>query len=155
MEQQGPQAERGDQAAPSPAEGQRAEQSERPEGERGERTGRRSRRGGRRRRREPGETSAGGEQRPENGSFEGGGPSQGPAPESAPESAPAREFAAPRDMPRPQPGSFDFERVPERAVERIPAPAAALPVVRPPHEVQEWTPSPPSDATRAEPRNEP
>ncbi len=155
MEQQGPQADRGDQAAPSPAEGQRAEQSERPEGERGERTGRRSRRGGRRRRREPGETFAGGEQRPENGSFEGGGPSQGPAPESAPESAPAREFAPPRDMPRPQPGSFDFERVPERAVERMPAPAAALPVVRPPHEVQEWTPSPPSDATRAEPRNEP
>ena len=77
LEQQGPQAERGDQAAPSPAEGQRAEQSERPEGERGERTGRRSRRGGRRRRREPGETFAGGEQRPENGSFEGGGPIAG------------------------------------------------------------------------------
>jgi len=58
-------------------------------------------------------------------------------------------------MPRPQPGSFDFERVPERAAERPPAHPAAMPIVRPPHEVQEWTPAPPSDATRAEPRNEP
>ena len=55
----------------------------------------------------------------------------------------------------PQPGSFDFERVPERAAERTQAPPAALPIVRPLHEVQEWTPTPPSDATRAEPRNEP
>jgi ribonuclease E len=154
VEPQGSQAERGDQTGPSPAEGQRPVPSERPEGERGERTGRRSRRGGRRRRREPGETS-GGDQRPGNDSFDGVDTSQAPAAALAPESSPAREFAPPRDMPRPQPGSFDFERVPERAAERTPAPLAALPVVRAPHEVQEWTPSPPSDATRAEPRNEP
>jgi len=138
-----------------PVDGQQAEQAERPEGERGERTGRRSRRGGRRRRREPGE-SAGGEQRPENGSFDaGGGGPQAPASESAPDFAAARESAPPRATPAPQPGSFDFERVPERAAERTQAPPAALPVVRPPHEMQEWTPAPPSDATRAEPRNEP
>jgi ribonuclease E len=135
-----------------PVDGQQAEQAARPEGERGERTGRRSRRGGRRRRREPGETIGGGEPRPDNGSSEeSGAPSQGPTSESAPDFAPARESVPERDMPRPQPGSFDFERVPERAQ----APPAALPIVRPPHEVQEWTPTPPSDATRAEPRNEP
>jgi len=138
-----------------PVDGQQAEQAERPEGERGERTGRRSRRGGRRRRREPGE-SAGGEQRPGNGSFDAGsGGPQAPASESAPDFAAARESEPPRATPAPQPGSFDFERVPERAAERTQAPPAALPVVRPPHEMQEWTPTPASDATRAEPRNEP
>ncbi len=153
-QQRAPQAPRADMPA-GPVDGQQADQAARPEGERGERTGRRSRRGGRRRRREPGE-SVGGEQRPENGSFEGGSaPSQATVSESAPDFSPAREIAPPRDMPRPQPGSFDFERVPERAVERAPAPPAAMPIVRPPHEVQEWTPTPPSDATRAEPRNEP
>jgi len=153
-QQRAPQPPRNDMTA-GPVEGQQAEQPVRPEGERGERTGRRSRRGGRRRRREPGETF-GGEQRPENGSVEdGGAPSQAPASESAADFSPARESAPPRDTPPPQPGSFDFERVPERAAERAQAPPAALPIVRPPHEVQEWTPTPPSDATRAEPRNEP
>jgi ribonuclease E len=153
-QQRAPQPPRTDTSA-GPVDGRQAEQTERPEGERGERTGRRSRRGGRRRRREPGETF-GGEQRPENGSFEGGGaPSPAPASESAPAFSPARESAPERDMPPPQPGSFDFERVPERAAERIQAPPASVPIVRPPHEVQEWTPTPPSDATRAEPRNEP
>jgi hypothetical protein len=72
------------------------------------------------------------------------------------------------ESPPPVPGAFDFERIPERVIERPaavtppPAPAAApppapaaLPVARPPHEVQEWTPLPPSDANRAEPRNDP
>jgi len=149
-QQRAPQPPRNDMPA-GPADGQQAAQAERPEGERGERTGRRSRRGGRRRRREPGE-SFGAEQRPENGSFDAGGSApQAPASESAPDFSPARETAPPRDVSRPQPGSFDFERVPDRAQ----APPAALPVARAPHEVQEWTPTPPSDATRAEPRNEP
>jgi len=153
-QQRAPQPPRTDTSA-GPIDSQQAGQTERPEGDRGERTGRRSRRGGRRRRREPGDTP-GGEQRPENGSFEGGG-AQSPAPAfaSAPDSSPARESVPPRDMPPPQAGSFDFERVPERAAERTQAPPAAVPIVRPLHEVQEWTPTPPSDATRAEPRNEP
>jgi ribonuclease E len=144
------------------------DQPERTEGERGERTGRRSRRGGRRRRREPGE-SFGGEQRAEGGApIEGGDAPEAPraaapawAPPSSPSDgsapAPAPAFEAP---PPPVSGSFDFERVPERAIERpaavtTPPAPPALPVVRPPHEVQEWTPLPPNDATRAEPRNEP
>jgi hypothetical protein len=52
-------------------------------------------------------------------------------------------------------GSFDFERVPERVIERAPVEPPALPIVRPPHDVQEWTPAPPSDATREAPRDEP
>jgi hypothetical protein len=157
-------------------EGQRTDQPERIEGERGERTGRRSRRGGRRRRREPGE-SFGGEQRAEGAPVDGGDIADAPRP-AAPAWAPAfnesESSAQPPkpapvfEAPPPVPGSFDFERVPERASERpaavtppsapaaAPPPApASVPVVRPPHEVQEWTPLPPSDATRAEPRNEP
>jgi hypothetical protein len=63
-----------------------------------------------------------------------------------------------REQPPPSPhiGSFDFERVPERvAVERPPVESPSMPIVRPPHDVQEWTPGPPSDATREAPRNEP
>jgi ribonuclease E len=163
-------------AVGQPMEGQRTDQPERIEGERGERTGRRSRRGGRRRRREPGE-SFGGEQRAEGAPVDGGDTADAPRP-AAPAWAPAfnesESSAQPPkpapvfEAPPPVPGSFDFERVPERASERpaavtppsapaaAPPPApASVPVVRPPHEVQEWTPLPPSDATRAEPRNEP
>ncbi|MGB5102794.1 MAG: Rne/Rng family ribonuclease [Steroidobacteraceae bacterium] len=49
----------------------------------------------------------------------------------------------------------DVAAAPEaRPVER-PVEAAPLPIVRPPHEVQEWTPGPPNDATREAPRSEP
>ena len=143
--------------SPPQGDGPRPDQPERAEGERGERSGRRSRRGGRRRRRDGGE-SFGAEQR-----AEGAPPAEGsPVPPSA---SPAREFEParsapppPRDdgAPPPRIGSFDFERVPERvAVDRAPAEPAALPIVRPPHDVQEWTPTPSSDATREAPRNEP
>ncbi len=115
---------------------QRGEQPERAEGER---TGRRSRRGGRRRRRDGGE-QFGGEPRGE------GRPTEAAAPAA---SAAGGDFAA------PGPRSFDFGRPPEGPVERPPVEAAPLPVVRPPHEVQEWTPGPPSDATREAPRSEP
>ena len=118
--------------------GSRPERTERPEGERSERGGRRSRRGGRRRRREPGEA--------------------GGAPESAGSEGPETS----RDDGAPGPQSFDFERAPApsttapRPVEATPPAreAAAAPVVaaapRP-----EWTPTPPSDATREGPRSEP
>jgi ribonuclease E len=98
---------------------------DRPERQDGERGGRRSRRGGRRRRRDPGEMGAG---------QEGAGESE------APESAGAEGG--------PESQSFDFGR-------SAPAPAPMpAPVVA--HEPrQEWTPAPPSDATREGPRSEP
>jgi ribonuclease E len=115
--------------------GARPDRTERPEGERGERGGRRSRRGGRRRRREPGE--AGG----------------------APESAGSEGPEASRDEGAPGPQSFDFERAPvttPRPVEATPPerePAAVPVAVSAPR--PEWTPTPPSDATREGPRSEP
>ena len=147
-------------------------QGDRPEGERSERSGRRSRRGGRRRRRDGGEGQPGGEQRADGGQQDFGGESGGDAPQYsgqpsfAPEAPrPPREFAppvqqeAPRQAPPPSPapvsapqtGSFDFAHRPEPVRFEPPPP----PAVRPPHEVQEWTPSPPNDATRETPRNEP
>ena len=116
----------------------RPDRTERPEGERSERGGRRSRRGGRRRRREPGE--AGG----------------------APESAGGEGPEGARDEGAPGPQSFDFERAP--APSPAPRPAEATPpareaaaptpaVVAAPR--PEWTPTPPSDATREGPRSEP
>lgn len=132
-------------------EGQRGVQQ--PERAEGERTGRRSRRGGRRRRRDGGEQFGGeqfgGEQRGE------GRPADAAAPAPA---AVGGDFAA-----GPEPRSFDFgqaregpvERPVDRPVERPPVEAAPLPIVRPPHDVQEWTPGPPSDATREVPRSEP
>jgi ribonuclease E len=163
-----------------PQEGQRPEQGDRPEGERSERGGRRSRRGGRRRRREPGEGYAGGEQRNEAAGQDDSSVarSQDPGAESRAEGAPepgdqARpqraQFAPSQDFARPaspqdqgysapapegqapRSGSFDFEHRPEPVRYEPPA----LPVVRPPHDVQEWTPAPPNDATREAPRNEP
>jgi ribonuclease E len=163
-----------------PIEGQRPEQGDRPEGERSERTGRRSRRGGRRRRREPGDASAGGEQRGEgNGSGEmnaaqpeerGAEPRNAmteaepqaqprpareqfsPAAPGAPVAPQAPAYTAPTPAAEaPRPGTFDFEHRPEPVRYEPPA----LPVVRPPHDVQEWTPAPPNDATREAPRDEP
>ncbi len=119
----------------------RPDRTERPEGERSERGGRRSRRGGRRRRREPGEA--------------------GGAPESAGREGPEVS----RDDGAPGPQSFDFERAPVPAA--APRPAEAAPPVREaasatvaaPVTVSaprpEWTPTPPSDATREGPRSEP
>jgi ribonuclease E len=160
-----------------PAETQRPEQGERPEGERGERTGRRSRRGGRRRRRDPGEASAGGEQRGDSPGSADSNASQsaergaavrsepipteaqarpGTVPEQSTPAAPAIPQAPAYTAPSPaagspRPGAFDFEHRPE-PVRYEPPP---LPVVRPPHDVQEWTPAPPNDATREAPRDEP
>jgi ribonuclease E len=163
-----------------PQEGQRPEQGDRPEGERSERGGRRSRRGGRRRRREPGEGYAGGEQRNESAGTDDSsvtrteGAGAEPRPEGAHQPreqarpqreqfAPSPDFArpaSPQDQPysapapegqAPRSGSFDFEHRPEPVRYEPPA----LPVVRPPHDVQEWTPAPPNDATREAPRNEP
>ena len=54
-------------------------------------------------------------------------------------------------MSAPQTGSFDFAHRPEPVRYEPPPP----PAVRPPHDVQEWTPSPPNDATREGPRDEP
>jgi ribonuclease E len=133
----------------------RQDRPERPEGERG---GRRSRRGGRRRRRDSGEAGA---------SQEGAGESEAP------------EMAG--DEGSPESRSFDFERTtpldsqqprPPQQQSRPadfvpPAMAAAAPAsepAAPPREAapapvseprQEWTPAPPSDATREGPRSEP
>jgi ribonuclease E len=173
-DQQGSPAQRTEGAAPQ-AEGQRVEPSERMEGERGERTGRRSRRGGRRRRRDSGESVAN-EPRSEGAAIEGSDATAAPPtrrPSFTPASTPASTAVEPSPPPAPEAtqrvsGAFDFERVPERATERsgspAPAPAAATPAgpapagspsPPPSHEVQEWTPLPPSDASRPEPRNEP
>jgi ribonuclease E len=134
-------------AAPTPAADSgeimtetRPDRTERPEGERSERSGRRSRRGGRRRRREPGEAGAAGE----------------------PTGGENREASA--DAGTPEPQSFDFERAPAapaRPPETAAAPAsvpavAPRPAEPPAHEPRpEWTPTPPSDATREGPRSEP
>jgi ribonuclease E len=130
--------------AGGPDQASRSDRPERPEGERG---GRRSRRGGRRRRREPGEAgpgqeaAAGGEGPPMGG--EGGAPE----PQSF-------DFERPAPAPQP-PRSFEVMASPPRdivpAVAPTPPPAPA-----PVHEPRpEWTPAPPSDATREGPRNEP
>jgi len=129
----------------------RTDRPDRPDGERG---GRRSRRGGRRRRRDGGG---------EAGVREGAG-GEADSPESFGDEATSESR------------SFDFERESSsqpqqaRSVEAPPAPrpadiapvreAAPAPVVTPPavpvtHEPREWTPSPPSDATRDAPRSEP
>jgi ribonuclease E len=141
-----------------PQEGQRPEQRDRPEGERSERGGRRSRRGGRRRRREPGEALAGGEPRGEgpgpDDSLVGRQDEQGSEPQAEAagfQPQPQAQPLASSESPAPRAGSFDFEHRPEPV--RFEPPA--LPVVRPPHDVQEWTPAPPNDATREAPRNEP
>jgi ribonuclease E len=142
---------RGETAGGVAAEGPRGDQPERSEGERGERSGRRSRRGGRRRRREPGESSGFEPRGDAGGTVEG---SQ--VPPQASDVAPIRETQpSANEATRLQTGSFDFERVPERVIVPVATETAALPVVRPPHDVQEWTPTPPSDATREAPRSEP
>jgi len=54
----------------------------------------------------------------------------------------------------PEPQSFDFERTTPVEVQPPPAPVVTAPT--PVHEPrQEWTPAPPSDATREGPRSEP
>ena len=164
--------------SPRPMQGERPQSGDRPqgdrppgdrpEGERGERTGRRSRRGGRRRRRDGGEGPPGGEQRAEGGGQDFGGEPGSEAPrndgdpsyaadaprpprEFAPPVAPEAPRAAPAPVSAPQTGSFDFAHRPEPVRYEPPPP----PAVRPPHDVQEWTPSPPNDATREGPRDEP
>jgi ribonuclease E len=116
-----------DAARPTP----RPERTDRPERVEGERTGRRSRRGGRRRRREPGEAPLGAEP-----------PVLGEAPEP-------RSFDFDREPPRPA-----FRDAPAAAAASVAASAPVVPVTavepRP-----EWTPTPPSDATREGPRSEP
>ena len=129
------------QGAPASQEAQRpAEFGERMDGERG---GRRSRRGGRRRRREPGD-GIGRDQRGE---------------ERAGEPGRALPVAAGAGLMQPESRSFDFEpaadRGEERAGDRSPVGVASQPGPRPVHDVQEWTPAPPSDATREGPRSDP
>jgi ribonuclease E len=119
---------------------------DRPERAEGERGGRRSRRGGRRRRREgPGDVQGAG--------GGGGGESDAGSQTDAPEAQ-----------------SFDFERPPpaaSRVVDSAPGRDwTPAPTPQPPVAVEsaprvereqrpEWTPTPPSDATREGPRNEP
>ncbi|MFO1393423.1 MAG: Rne/Rng family ribonuclease [Steroidobacteraceae bacterium] len=147
-----------------PGEGQRGEPGARPEGERGERSGRRSRRGGRRRRREGGGEAFGApEQRGDaagaDGTFDDSARVERARPEgerwtppSAPVAPPAPAYAPPAaETSAPRSGSFDFEHRPEPVPYSPPSP----PVVRPPHDVQEWTPAPQNDSTRETPRNEP
>jgi ribonuclease E len=118
----------------------RPERTDRPDRVEGERTGRRSRRGGRRRRREPGESPMTAEP-PVPGEPQADG-SQGSAPEP-------RSFDFDREPPRPA-----FRDTPASAAASVATPAPAIPVTavepRP-----EWTPTPPSDATREGPRSEP
>ena len=125
-----------DAAGPTP----RPERTDRPDRVEGARTGRRSRRGGRRRRREPGEAPLGAE----------------PPVLGEPQGNATQDSA-------PEPRSFDFDREPPRpALRDAPAPVAAAvatsaPVI-PVTAVEprpEWTPTPPSDATREGPRSEP
>jgi ribonuclease E len=113
---------------PDTAPGDRQERADRVEGERG---GRRSRRGGRRRRRDGGGESAGG---PESA---GGG-----------ETGPDRAVAG----GAPEPQSFDFTR---ESVAAPSAPPATRTVESAAPARTEWTPAPPSDATREAPRSEP
>ena len=113
----------------------RVEPGERTEGERG---GRRSRRGGRRRRRDGGDLFAG-----------------EPRGDGRPSEVPARTaIAVGSDLPAPgpEPQSFDFTPPAERAPVVGTAPPS---IVRPPQEVQAWTPGPASDATREAPRSDP
>jgi hypothetical protein len=119
--------------------------------ERGERGGRRSRRGGRRRRREPASSTTAGE-------FANGTGPGSPADNASFESA-SFDFDRRGDRPA-APSAFGngppvrpmpvFEPAASPAERPSPAAAAAGPDFRP-----EWTPTPPSDATREEPRSEP
>jgi len=120
----------------------RPERADRPDRVEGERTGRRSRRGGRRRRREPGEVAVGAEP-PVMGESQDNG-----TPDSAPQS---RSSDFDRDAPRP---AFRDAPAPAPASAAAAAPAPVIPVtaVEP---RTEWTPTPPSDATREGPRSEP
>jgi len=116
-----------------------APRPDRPARTEGERSGRRSRRGGRRRRRDSGEVGPG-----QDGAAEAAGPESG------------------GDLGAPEPQSFDFERTtpvefqPQRPAE--PSPQPSPPAFTPPPAPEprpEWTPAPPSDATREGPRSEP
>jgi ribonuclease E len=124
--------------------------AERPEGERSERSGRRSRRGGRRRRRDQDEGFGGPRREGANGNG-GNGEAAGapsaarghappnmepPTPSPTAERRPAPDFGRPIAAPPPAPAPAD------------PAPPAPAPRA-------EWTPSPPSDATREAPLSEP
>jgi len=132
--------------------------SGRPERADGERTGRRSRRGGRRRRRDSGDSGAAGEAgretqaRDKSGATgveprtsdagdrrpQGQGDSPGTPPAAPPSGEPEREWRPPAAPPR---------------TAEVSAPASAPPGVNEPR--TEWTPAPPSDATREGPRSEP
>jgi len=143
-------------AAPAAAQAARRDEApgaesprpERPEGERTERTGRRSRRGGRRRRRDQDEGYAGARRDGGNGSgahSETGG-EPGPRPQPVPRDEPdSVTMESPRG-PAPDFGRQAAPQVTSAPVEPAPSPAPAR---------SDWTPSPPNDATREEPRGEP
>ena len=119
----------------------RTDRPERPEGERG---GRRSRRGGRRRRRD------GGEAGPREAA---GGDSQGPESFGDDAGIESRSFDFDREAPSLPQIQRPAEVAPVR--EAAPAPAVAPPAAPVVQQPREWTPSPPSDATREGPRSEP
>jgi len=120
--------------------------STRPDRPEGERSGRRSRRGGRRRRRESADAS------------------------TSPTGTDGTSRREPTESSRneaPEPQSFDFERRPQgpapRSTETTPpspreptaAPASVPAPVTATEPRPEWTPTPPSDASREAPRSEP
>ena len=131
------------------AGGAESPRPERAEGERTERTGRRSRRGGRRRRRDQDEGYAGARRDGGNGN----GAHSETAGEPAPRPAPVpRQDHTPVTMESPRGPAPDFGR--PSAPQTTSAPVEPGPSLAPPPR-SDWTPSPPNDATREEPRGEP
>jgi ribonuclease E len=120
-----------------------APRTDRPERAEGERGGRRSRRGGRRRRRDGGEA----------GPRDAAGESQGPESFGDDAGIESRSFDFDREAPSLPQIQRPAEVAPVR--EAAPAPVAAPPAAPVMQQPREWTPSPPSDATREGPRSEP
>jgi len=132
-----PQRQQADQK-PVPEAATERDAQQRPERGEGGRGGRRSRRGGRRRRRDGGDPGTSAASHPER---DGGSDSAEAAPDRR-VPVPVTEASTGAERPAPAP-------VPRAAPPAVQAPAAPAE----PREV--WTPSPPSDATRSEPVNEP
>jgi len=129
----------------------------RPERAEGERSGRRSRRGGRRRRRDSGDGSAAEQGRDARPADSADNSSTGSQQGDSGERRPGSQGEPPRSSQGPAPESTSAsgqprEWTPPRAAEASPAPDASRSASEP---RTEWTPSPPSDATREGPRSEP
>jgi ribonuclease E len=150
-----------------------APRTDRPERTDGERGGRRSRRGGRRRRRDPGEAGPGREGPAEGEGQEMRGDQGAPEPQSfdfertTPVETQQPRWSAPSQPPLPRPAEFmpaapvpPAQPAPVVSAPAVSAPVVSAPVVPDqrapaPEPRQEWTPGPPSDATREGPRSEP